>query len=63
MIEPEKGKFYKVKVINKKFDNLFNRTVKVKFTGIMMRGKNPNNSLYLSDCEILNMISEQDFNQ
>lgn len=57
----EKDKYYKVKITNFARPELHDKSVKVRFTGIMFRGKNSSNALFLNECEILKEISKKEF--
>ena len=60
-VELKAGHCYRAKVIDDEEKDLFNKKVKVKYTGIYLRGKKQNSILFLSQVELLEEITEEEF--
>lgn len=55
--ELEKNNNYRVKIIDKQHVH-FNKTVTVKFTGLLFRGIKTDNTLFLSQVEVIGKGNE-----
>jgi len=53
-----KNKIYRVKVVDEKLPDFFNKTIKVKFTGFLFRSIiNESKWLWLDQCEVIEEVS------